>query len=311
MSTADVRSTACTSATSNIVNPSFPDPGNVGEITSTTKYVLGDISLERIHRFSAAVDRTLSPKIRTSMTVSLARYGNQVRGLNVNAPINGVRPDPAFANIIVVTPDGSMETYDVVPDVSVNLAGGIRTADQATWNAKRTVLRFNYRHRRAYNNSDGAFSVPPTGSLDDQWAPASSDTITACAARSSTQALRNLNASVKLGCQQRRRTPHAGTVTRRSIFNDRPVLHRATALSDLAIALGERAYTIDWRSNYERSSRRGAEVAAVPGRAAVRRLTFACRRDLTNRDYCGCVGRVAVFRCDERLDPRQVDRRYS
>ena len=46
----------------------LPGSWRRGEITSTTKYVLGDISLERIHRFSAAVDRTLSPKIRTSMT---------------------------------------------------------------------------------------------------------------------------------------------------------------------------------------------------------------------------------------------------
>ena len=63
-----------------------------------------------------------------------------------------------------------METYDLVPDFSLNFAGGIRNADQAKWNPQRTVIRFNYRHRRAYNNTDGAFSVSPSGSLDDQWA---------------------------------------------------------------------------------------------------------------------------------------------
>jgi hypothetical protein len=96
--------------------------------------------------------------------------------VNLNAPVDGVRPDPEFANVIEVTPDASSDTYELVPDFSINFAGGLRNADQAKWNPKRTTIRFNYRHRRAYNNSDGAFSVPPTGSLDDQWAPAGGDT---------------------------------------------------------------------------------------------------------------------------------------
>lgn len=208
----------------NIENPPFPDPGGDGTVSATNKYVLGDTRLERIHRFSAGVDRTISPKLRASLSFSTARYTNQPRGVNRNAPVRGERPDPEFANIIEVTPDASMDTYDLVPDVSINFAGGVRTADQAKWNPRRTTVRLNYRHRRAFNNTDGAFSVSPSGSLDDQWGPASSDTRHRLRASVSTQAYRNLNA--QLSWDANSGSPYTITTgideNGDSIFNDRP-----------------------------------------------------------------------------------------
>ncbi|HYB95609.1 MAG TPA: TonB-dependent receptor [Vicinamibacterales bacterium] len=210
----------------NVVNPSYPEVGSAGTVNASNRYLLGDVKMERIHRYSAAIERTVTPKVRTSFTFSLARYSNQLRGLNLNALVDGVRPDPNFANVIQVVSDAAMETYDLVPDISVNFAGGIRNADQARWDARRTVVRFNYRHRRAYNNSDGAFSVPPTGSLDDQWAIASSDTRHRLRGSVSTQALRNLNAQVSWDANSG--SPYTITTgtddNGDSIFNDRPLL---------------------------------------------------------------------------------------
>lgn len=210
----------------NIGNPSYPDPGAIGTATLSNKYVLGDLKMERWHRFSAAVDRTLSPKVRVSMTYSMGRFGNQLRGLNLNAPVNGARPDPAFANIIQVVPDASSHNYDLTPDLNINFAGGLRNATPARWNPKRTVIRFNYRFHRGYNNSDGAFSVPPTGSLDDQWSIAPGDVTHRLRGSVSTQALRNLNAQINVDAN----SGGAYTITTGfddngdSIFNDRPVL---------------------------------------------------------------------------------------
>ncbi len=215
----------------NIVNPPYPDPvvfepGMAVPASVGNKYVLGDVKMERIYRYSAAVDRTLSPKMRTSMTFSIARYGNQLRGVNLNAPVNGVRPDPSFANIIAVVSDASMHTIDLVPEFSVNFAGGVRHAGAAKWNPRRTVIRFNYRYRRAENNTDGAFSVAPTGSLDDQWSYASGDTRHRMRGSVSTQALRNLNAQVSWNANSG--APYTITTgtddNGDSIFNDRPLL---------------------------------------------------------------------------------------
>lgn len=210
----------------NIVNPSYPDVGGAATVSVSNKYLLGDVNMERIHRFATAIDRTFSPKVRASLSFSLARFGNQLRGVNRNAPVNGRRPDPAFANVIEVVPDASTHTYDLVPDFSVNFAGGLRTADQAKWNPRRTVIRFNYRHRRAYNNSDGAFSVSPTGSLDDQWAVAGGETRHRFRASVSTQAYRQLNA--QLSWDANSGGPYTITTgiddNGDSIFNDRPLL---------------------------------------------------------------------------------------
>lgn len=210
----------------NIVNPSYPDPGGAATVNAGNKYVLGDLKMERVYRYSAAVDRTLSPRVRASVTYAWSRHTNQLRGVNLNAPVNGVRPDPAFANIIEVVPDASSRTIDVVPDVSVNFAGGVRNAAAARWNPRRTVVRFNYRYRRAHNNTDGAFSVSPTGSLDDQWGPSGGDTRHRLRGSVSTQALRNLNA--QLAWDANSGGPYTITTgtddNGDSIFNDRPVM---------------------------------------------------------------------------------------
>jgi len=210
----------------NIVNPSFPEVGGAGTFSVSNKYLLGDLTMERIHRFSTAIERALSPKIRTSLTFSTARYGNQLRGVNLNAPANGVRPDRAFANVIMTVPDGSMHTYDVVPDFSINFAGGLRNADQQKWNPYRTNIRFNYRHRRAYSNTDGAFGVSPSGALDDQWSAAGGDTRHRLRASVSSSAYRNLNANLSWDANSG--APYTITTgtddNGDSIFNDRLVL---------------------------------------------------------------------------------------
>src|SRR5688500_13195132 len=209
----------------NIVNPSYPDLTGDVTVNATNKYVLGDLKMERIYRYSAAIDRTLTPKMRTSMTFAIGRYGNQLRGVNLNAPVNGVRPDPAFANVIEVVSDAEMHTIDIVPDFSLNFAGGVRNANTAKWNPLRTVIRFNYRFRRAENNTDGAFSVSPSGSLDDQWSYASSDTRHRMRGSFSTQALQNLNAQISWDANSG--APYTITTgtddNGDSIFNDRPL----------------------------------------------------------------------------------------
>jgi hypothetical protein len=298
----------------NIVNPTYPNVGGEMTISAGNKYVLGDLRMERIHRFSGAIDRTVSPKVRTSLTFSVARYGNQLRGLNLNAPVNGARPDPAFANVIEVVSDASTHTYDLVSDVSLNLAGGIRNADRARWNAKRTVFRFNYRHRRAYNNSDGAFSVPPSGSLDDQWASASSDTRHRFRGSVSTQALRSLNAQVSWDANSG--APYTITTgtddNGDSIFNDRPLLTPRNSAR------------LPWRSTFSANVSYTIRIGAPPGPEGARPgpggrgggrqkgITIsASAQNLTNRsNYSGFSGVMTsqyFLQATSVSNPRQVD----
>ena len=49
----------------NIANPSFPDPGSVGTISTTNRYLLSDdLPMVRNTRVSAGVDQTISPRVR-------------------------------------------------------------------------------------------------------------------------------------------------------------------------------------------------------------------------------------------------------
>jgi hypothetical protein len=304
----------------NIVNPPYPDlidtdPSTPLPAAATNKYLLGDINMERIYRYSTAIDRTLTPKLRTSMTFSIARYGNQLRGLNRNAPVNGVRPDPSFANVIEVVSDASMHTVDVVPDFSINFAGGVRNANTAKWNPLRTVVRFNYRYRRADNNTDGAFNVPPTGSLDDQWAPASSDTRHRLRGSVSTQALRNLNA--QLSWDANSGAPYTITTgtddNGDSIFNDRPLMTprnsarlpwRSTLSANFSYTIPFGAAAVEGGAGGGRGGPRGgARQRGVTLNVSINNLT-----DRANYSgFSGVMTSQYFMQATNVSNPRQVD----
>ena len=312
----------------NIVSPSYPDPNVAGSASSSApaavgnKYLLGDLRMERIYRYSAGVERTLTPKMRTSLTVSIGRYGNQLRGVNLNAPANGVRPDPSFANVIQVVSDASMRTVDVVPDFSLNFAGGVRNANTAKWDARRTMIRFNYRYRSAENNTDGAFSVSPSGSLDDQWSRASSDTRHRMRASVSTQALRNFNANVSWDSNSG--GPYTITTgtddNGDSIFNDRPLLtpRNSARLPWRSTFSANMSYTIRIGAPPTEGGRggpaRGGPGGRGPGGPGQRQKGITINfnvNNLTNRaNYSGFSGVMTsqYFRQATSVsNPRQVD----
>jgi hypothetical protein len=312
----------------NIVNPSYPDPNVGGESGASApaaagnKYVLGDLKMERVYRYSAGIDRTLTPKLRTSMTFSIGRYGNQLRGVNLNAPAGGVRPDPSFANIIEVVSDASLRTIDVAPDFSVNLAGGVRNANTARWDPRRTTIRFNYRYRRAENNTDGAFSVSPSGSLDDQWSWASSDTRHRLGGSMQTQALRHLNVNLRWDANSG--GPYTITTgtddNGDSIFNDRPLLtpRNSARLPWRSTFSANLSYTIPIGAGPTEGGRGGQGgrpgPRGGPGRGPQRQKGITVNvnvNNLTNRaNYSGFSGVMTspyFMQATSVSNPRQVD----
>jgi hypothetical protein len=302
----------------NIVNPPFPDL-NDSDLSDwlpsvgTNRYLLGDVKMERIYRYSAAVDRTVSPKLRASLTFAIGRYTNQLRGENLNAPVDGARPDPRYANVIEVVSDAAMDTIDVVPEASLNFAGGVRNANAARWNPRRTTVRVNYRYRRAENNTDGAFAVPPTGSLDDQWSYASSDQRHRFRTSVSTQAWRNLNA--QLSWDANSGGPYTITTGEDgngdSIFNDRPP------------GTPRNSARLPWRSTLSANLSYTIPIGAAPAGEAARGgprgrggrqkgITIsAWINNVTNRaNYSGFSGVMTsqyFMQATSVANPRQVD----
>jgi hypothetical protein len=158
----------------NISNPSFPVLPGGGVVPPVNRYLLDpSFATPRITRLSAGVDQALAKVTRVAMTYSYQRGSRLARGENLNVPVNGVRPDPTFANIIDVVSDAASIQHQIQVDANIN-PGALqplkRDAPLVSW--KRTTIFANYTLAWLRNNTDGPFSVSPTGTLATEWGPA-------------------------------------------------------------------------------------------------------------------------------------------
>lgn len=154
----------------NIANPTFPDPGNVGSVSATNRYLLrDDLPMVRNTRLSAGIDQTISPRVRVGANYAYTRGTGLLRGENLNAPVGGVRPDPAFVNIVQVVADAASRQHILSVNASVSLSPPSPVASGPRWNWKRTSFNVNYSSGSAENNTDGAFSLPASGSPAGEW----------------------------------------------------------------------------------------------------------------------------------------------
>ena len=160
-----------------IFNPTYPVFSDASLTAApVSRYVLGeDVVLPRSTRLSLGIDRRYKV-IQASATYSYTRGGAVARGVNLNAPIDGVRPDSRFGNIIEVTSDASSRQHQVQSNLTIN-QGALFPQNKSAPRIgfKRVTLFLNHTFNRARNNTDGAFSVAPTGNLDLEWGPANND----------------------------------------------------------------------------------------------------------------------------------------
>lgn len=209
----------------NILNPSFPDPGALGLVPPINRYMLDDgYQMPQTTRVSAGVDQQLLKTTRVAATYSYQRGSRLARGLNLNAPVGGVRPDPSFRNIVDVVSDAASRQHQLQVDVTAN-PGALLPAfkgPRISW--KRTTLFLNYSMAKLRNNADGPFAIPATGDLAAEWGPAGNDVRHRLNASLNNQIVRNVLVSFNVGTH----TPEAYTLltgrddNEDGIFNDRP-----------------------------------------------------------------------------------------
>jgi Carboxypeptidase regulatory-like domain len=210
----------------NILDPPFPDVGLAGGvIPPTNRYVLGDgYHMPRTTRFSGGIDQALFKVIRVSGTYSYQKGARIARGLNENAPVDGVRPNPAFRNIVEVVSDAGSWQHQVQVDGNIN-PGALLPAfkgPRVSW--KRTTVFLNYTLAKLENNTDGPFAVPATGTLSLERGPAVDDVRQRLNLAFNNQVVRNLLMGLNLSAAS------AGAYTVLTggddngdgIFNDRP-----------------------------------------------------------------------------------------
>src|SRR5205807_733867 len=128
-------------------------------IPPINRYVLdGSYHMPTTTRVSAGVDQGLLKVIRVSGTYSYQRGSQLARGLNLNAPVGGLRPDPAFRNIVEVVSDAASWQHQLQVDANINPGALLPAFKGPRINWKRTTVFLNYALTKLENNSDGPFS---------------------------------------------------------------------------------------------------------------------------------------------------------
>ena len=136
----------------------------------------------------------------SGVTYAHVRGTSLQRGLNLNAAVDGVRPDPEFVNVVQVTSDArsSLDT------INVNVDGGLSPpSNPFLSNASPLVdwkrLRFfgNYTLGWSHNNTEGDFAFP-AGDLAQEWGYAPQDVRNRFNVGMNNQIVRNLTSGITL-----------------------------------------------------------------------------------------------------------------
>jgi hypothetical protein len=191
--------------------------------------------------------------IRVNATYAYLRGQDLMRGSNLNSPVDGVRPDPAYANVVEVVGDAAsrQHTLNIGTTINFNVAsnangpvminngamvmimsgapsgpapGGAKNPANARWNWRRMQLFANLSFNHARNDTDGAFATPTTGRLLDDWGPSANDVHRRFNVNWSSSQLRNFNANVGFNASTAQPyTIFSGFDTNGDlVFNDRP-----------------------------------------------------------------------------------------
>ena len=303
----------------NIVNPAYPDPGALGLIPPTNRYELGgDMRMGGNTRVSLGIDQQITKVLRVNALYADTRASGQLVGDNLNAPVNGVRPYPVFANLIQTVSAGESRSRSLGTTLMFNLGPQGKTPGRAIPGTDSSGPRFswrrglmifgNYTLARARNNVDGAFTVPATGRLDTEWGPSGSDVRHRGFVSLSSGALKNL--SVSLNFQGSTGSPYTISTGHDDngdlIFNDRPagVGRNTQRASGQWGSSGNFSYTIGFG---KKTVPGGAGVSIVSmGGGATQMSTFAMGampryrltimlmvQNLTNHaNYVGYIGNM-------------------
>jgi hypothetical protein len=135
-----------------IVQPGFPTPalgGRALTLPAGRVQFASNLAQPRLTEAIAAVEQTLPGEVRLNTMFIRRRGSNQLRGVNVNAPLaNGLRPDPASGTVTEIQSVASAQ-FDAI---SLNL--------NYTRPQQRVFLAANYMFGRSIDETDSPFGLP-------------------------------------------------------------------------------------------------------------------------------------------------------
>jgi hypothetical protein len=125
-----------------------------------------DLDMPRVHQASISYDRQLTPSIIFQTSYQMLRGRHTMRARNINAPVNGVRPNPEFGDVTLFESTG--RTLSDRLQVSTQFRYQIRQ--------QQAGMRFTYTLGQEKNYTNSATALPSDSlNPDVDWGPSSGD----------------------------------------------------------------------------------------------------------------------------------------
>jgi hypothetical protein len=198
-----------------VLDAGFPNPfdGGSSQVLPTSKYQLDSaIVMPKRNMINVGMSQQLAANVGLNVMFMHMRGSNRFRGRDINAPLDGSRPDPTLGTITQVETTARMRGTHMMAGINFNVP------------SRRMFVFANYAFADQKNDADGPFSLPAdTYNLAAEWGPTG-------VPRHSASAVVNmpLVAGIRLGLSTTARTgtPYNITTGRDdngdSVFNDRP-----------------------------------------------------------------------------------------
>jgi hypothetical protein len=198
-----------------IINPSFPLVSvDTGTILPASRIQLGpQLTQPTIHQASIGYEKNLKEWATFRTDYMFTRATNVLRAVNVNAPVNGVRPDPTVGNVTEIGSTGRRATD------RVNVALMLRQP------SRRIMAHVMYQYANSRNHADSPLSLPSNSNDPDaDWGPSAMDIRHRLFLMANTPLPYNLRASAQ--AQFSSAPPYSITTgldnNGDTVFNDRP-----------------------------------------------------------------------------------------
>ena len=116
-----------------------------------------DVELPRWQRASVGIDHQIRQGMRLNFDTYYETTGNDFRSLDLNAPVNGVRPDATFRRVLLVQSIGRVRRSGFNVDLSFSPRQGYFSN-----------IRYGFSNNR--NDGDDALTPPASGTYATEWA---------------------------------------------------------------------------------------------------------------------------------------------
>jgi hypothetical protein len=149
-----------------VQNPGFPDPFDAGQeatIAPTRLVTAPNLRMPVVRRATVGLDQQVGTlRLMAQGWVQAGR--GQLRSVNVNAPVDGMRPDPFAGNVLELQSEGRTQSR------------GVRLGANLMQPSRRLFASAFYVFSQDRNEADDAFSLPADSTAPGaDWGPARTD----------------------------------------------------------------------------------------------------------------------------------------